>query len=115
MEDITQEPNPELFKVDNFARQPVVCGGTGGRTSLSTTCRCGGDRSLIPSVTSRREADRRQYWMVRTIAAKSSVQQALTLRSGAYGRDRPNVRSHFFSVGDAMKITPLDVLNVSGG
>ena len=41
VEEITQDPDPEVFEVDKFARQPVVCGGIGGRMSLSARIRCG--------------------------------------------------------------------------
>ena len=34
VEEITQDPDPEVFEVDKFARQPMVCGGIGGRNDF---------------------------------------------------------------------------------
>ena len=59
MEEITQDLDPEVFEVGKSARQPMVCGGIGGRMSLSKMIRCGVDRRLSPKVASRCEARRR--------------------------------------------------------
>ena len=59
VEEITQDLDPEVFEVDKYARQKMVCGGIGGRMSLSTRIRCGGDRRLSPRVASRCDARRR--------------------------------------------------------